>query len=307
MFLIIGGGGFLGSHLRRSLARSGAPETVIVDRTSLPFPLSASERLISVDEFAGTVGDEVLSQVSAVVYLASASTVATFADTPWMELSDNVSPTFQFLHRLSRINPSAKVIFLSSGGTVYGSTGNLGPINEDHPRRPISPYGLGKVMQEEILQYFSRTTSLGYNILRVANPVGVYGKSLQQGLVTVALRAAALGEPINLFGDGTNVRDIFDADDAADAVAMALFSPELRSNIWNIGSGVGTSNREVLALIESVTGKPLKCNVLPARTGDVRGIVLDCRRVAAELGWRPTRPLRSTIEAIWQTKFQGAD
>jgi UDP-glucose 4-epimerase len=306
MFIIVGGSGFLGSHLRVRLAALGNNETIIVSRGKLPFPASANERSVSAAEFAGDAGAALVRRAGVIVYLATASTVATFVDAPWQELSENVAPFMQLLDRVGRTNPTCKLVFVSSGGTIYGTVTGSDPIGEDHPRRPISPYGLGKLMQEEALLLAARTTGLGYNILRIANPVGVYGRSLSQGLVTVALHAVSTGQPIRLYGDGSHIRDILDADDAADAIAMAMADNGLSKHVWNIGSGVGISNREVLNMVERVTKLPVPLEVLPPRDADVPRIVLDTRRAREELGWQPTRQVEDTIDAIWHQNYGGA-
>lgn len=303
MLIIVGGSGFLGSHLRERLAHRGTEETVIVSRGELPFALFAHERLISASEFSGAAGEVLVRQADAIVYLATASTVATFVDAPWLELSDNVAPFMQLLHRVAQGNPACKLIFVSSGGTIYGPVTGDDSISEDHLRQPISPYGLGKLMQEEALLFAARTSGLGFNILRIANPVGVHGRSLNQGLVNVALRAVATGRPIKLYGDGSHVRDILDADDATDAIVMARENQNLRSHVWNIGSGIGVSNRDVLDMVERGTGRPVPLEVLPARAADVQRVVLDTRRVHEQLGWHPSRCVETTIGAIWRSNY----
>lgn len=293
----------MGAHTRRRLSAFRLREVVIVADKALQFPLEAHERQVTRAEFADTIGTEFIRQAEAIVYLATASTVATFADAPWNELSYNVDPLFRLLQRVAEVNSDCKIVFISSGGTVYGATDSNLPIPESHPLRPISPYGLGKVMQEQVLEFFSRTKGLRYSILRLANPVGVYGRSHSQGLVTAALRAAAGGNPLTLFGDGSHVRDVLDADDAADAVVLAIADCGHPAAIWNVGSGIGVSNIQVIEMVERVVGRKILLDQRPARTADVPYIVLDTTGVRRDLEWKVMRNLEDTISEIWNTNF----
>lgn len=303
MIILVGGGGFIGSHIRRRLTVLGPTSVVIVSDNTPQLPLRPNERLVTRAEFAGASGSGLIERANSIVYLATASTVATFTEAPWDELVQNVDPFFRFLLRVSEINPRCKIVFASSGGTVYGTTDDRRPIPESHPLRPISPYGLGKVMQEEALAFVSRTKGLAFNVLRLANPVGVYGRSHSQGLVTAALRAAATNVSLPLFGDGSHVRDVFDADDAADALVLAIADRDHPTAVWNIGSGVGVSNIQIIEMVERVVRQKISLDLRPARETDVAFIVLDTTRARSELGWSPTRRLEDTIGEIWHTNF----
>ena len=304
MLILIGGGGFLGSHLRRRLSAKGAPEVVVVADNELPFPLMAHETQIGRQSFAGDIGKGLIGRATIIVYLATASTVATFVDAPWNELHSNVDPLIRLLYRVQETAATCKVVFVSSGGTVYGRTNCSTPIPETHPLQPISPYGFGKVVQEEAFAFFSRTNGLHYSILRLANPVGVFGRSHTQGLVTAALRAVASQTPLKLFGDGSHIRDLFDADDAAEAILSAASDQKFGAAVWNVGSGQGLSNMQVIEMVQRVTGVEVSLDRQPAREADVSSIVLDTSRIRADLGWTAARDLEETIEEIWQQIFR---
>jgi UDP-glucose 4-epimerase len=158
-------------------------------------------------------------------------------------------------------------------------------------------------MQEEALAFVSRTRGLAYNVLRLANPVGVYGRSRSQGLVTAALRAAAANIPLTLFGDGSHVRDVFDADDAADAIVLTIADRSHPAAVWNIGSGVGVSNMQIIKMVERVVKREISLDRRPPRAADVPFVVLDTTRARDELGWSPSRRLEDTIDEIWHTNF----
>jgi len=303
MIILVGGGGFLGSHLRRRFAAGIAPEVVVVTDSDPTLPLGPAETRIGREAFAGEAGLALIRRAEAIVYLATASTVATFLHSPWEELSRNVEPLMRLLHRISESGSACRFVFVSSGGTVYGKTNSSEPIPETWPLNPISPYGMGKVMQEQALAFFGRTAQLDYAVLRLANPVGVFGQSQSQGLVTAALRAVAADIPLTLFGDGSHVRDIFDADDAADAIMRATLTRAHSGATWNVGSGKGYSNLEVIRMVERVTGQQVRLDRQLAREADVPYVVLDTTRVGSDLGWAATRDLQDTIDEIWRRNF----
>ncbi len=303
MIILVGGGGFLGSHLRRRLAAGMAPEVVVVTDSDPALPLGPNETRVSRESFAGDEGLALICRAEAIVYLATASTVATFLHSPWDELSHNVDPLMRLLHRISESGSACRFVFVSSGGTVYGKTNSSAPIPETWPLQPISPYGMGKVMQEQALAFYGRTAKLDYAVLRLANPVGLFGRSHSQGLITAVLRAVAADTALTLFGDGSHVRDIFDADDAAEAILRATLNREHSGAIWNVGSGKGYSNLEVIRMVERVTGRQVKLDMQPAREADVPFIVLDTTRVGSDLGWAATRDLQDTIDEIWRHNF----
>ena len=304
MLIVVGGGGFIGSHLRRRLSAEGLSDVVVVANNDLSFPLRTAEKQVSREEFNGALGNELLAQAEAIVYLASASTVQTFIDSPWNELKYNVEPLMHLLHRIGESGSSCRFVFVSSGGTVYGKTSMSDPIPETHPLQPISAYGLGKVLQEQALAFFGRTNHLNHCVLRLANPVGVFGRSQSQGLVTAALRAVASKSALTLFGDGTHVRDLFDADDAADAILRAMLTREHSGATWNVGSGQGLSNIEVIRMVERVTSKKVLLDRRSARESDVPFIVLDTSRISEDLGWIAARGLEETIDEIWRCNFR---
>lgn len=306
MIILLGGGGFLGSHVRLLLskqpgAQSGA-DVAIVTHQPLRIPLTASETWISAECFEERRGERLLEMASAVIYMASASVPSSFAAEPWREVSENVAPAVRFLHRLARRNPKAKFIQISSGGTIYGNVKTSRPVTEEENVAPISAYGLGKVMIEEAVRFAGRSLQMPYNILRVANPVGIHARSGAQGLVLAALDAARSKAPLRLYGDGSNVRDYLSADDVAEAIIAAATDRAFTDTTWNVGSGIGRSNMEMLHLVAASIGRTVPFERAPSRGIDVKAIVLDCRKIEQDLGWRPRRDIAKTIREMWDAR-----
>lgn len=302
MILLIGGNGFIGRHLAALLHDRGLTAAVVTRRAARVEETcgGGTAPVIDAEAFAGVTGDRLLADAEAVVYLASASVPSTFAAEPWREIPANVEPAARFFTRCAVINPSAKLVLISSGGTVYGRTAGA-PVPEETPTRPISGYGLGKLMIEQALAFVGRTRGLAYNVLRVSNAVGRWQNDDTQGIVSIALRAAHDRTPIDLYGGGAQVRDYVDAADVAEAVLAACLDRRHVDRIWNVGSGIGRSVAEMIGLVEEVTGRPVPVRPLPGRPIDVAAIVLDCSRIRRDLDWVADRPIEATIADVWRS------
>jgi UDP-glucose 4-epimerase len=302
MILLIGGNGFIGRHLAALLHDRGLTAAVVTRRAARAQETYGGgvAPVVDAEAFAGVAGDRLLADAEAVVYLASASVPSTFAEEPWREIPANVEPAARFFARCATANPSAKLVLLSSGGTVYGQTGGT-PLPEDAPTQPISGYGLGKLMIEQALAFVGRTRGLAYSVLRVSNAVGRWQNNDAQGIISISLRAARDRTPVDVYGGGSQIRDYIDADDVADAVLAACLDRRHVDRIWNVGSGIGRSVAAMIGLVEEVTGRPVRVRHLPHRPIDVAAIVLDCSRIRRDLNWVAGRPIEVTIADVWQS------
>lgn len=299
MFIVVGGRGFLGRHLRDLLARRHIPVAVVSRRAGADDhrPPGGDEIHLDVATFLGPEGARLIDRADALVHLATTSVPATHGAEPWREIGENVAPASELLLRFADRNPAAKRVLISSGGTIYGSVGD-DAVDETRTPAPISPYGLGKLMIEETLRFAGRTRGCAWAILRVANPIGRHHTNPEQGVVSVAVDALRAGRPFRLFGDGSAVRDYVDADDVAEAILAAGLDRAHPAATWNVGSGVGLSTLDVLATIERVAGRALHVERFPGRPVDVARIVLDCRRIAADLGWRARHDFDATVAKL---------
>lgn len=301
MIILFGANGFLGRHTCELLARRGE-QAIAVSRKPDPgffAQFAPSVRCMEADEFDSSAGVEAITRARAIVYFAWASVPATFAKEPWREVGENVKPAFRFFLRVAEFAPEAKIVFLSSGGTVYGREGTA-PKPETSPTRPISSYGIGKLMAEEALAFVGRAKGSPFAILRVSNAVGRWQTSTTQGVVGAALRAARDGIPIKLFGGGMQVRDFVDADDVAEAIYAASMDTTHQAATWNVGSGVGIAIRDLVDSVSQMIGKPIAIEHAPPRALDVPHVVLDCSKVARDLGWTAKTSLDRSIAGLWR-------
>lgn len=275
--LLLGGTGFIGSALARRLRQEEARVYV--------FGRHDGERL-----------EQVLPQCGTIIHLASSTTPGSSATHPDLELG-NIALS---LHLLELIQKQSKthLVFFSSGGTVYGNPGQL-PVTEDAPIAPLSNYGSGKASQESFFQTF-RDQGNAVTILRPSNAYGP-GQNMRNGfgLVRTMLECARVGRPMEIWGDGNNVRDFIYIDDIVDVCAQLITRPD-DNETYNLGSGAGHSINQLHCIVEQVTGKALATKHHSARGIDVRAVVLDNTRLAATLAWSPKTMLEDGVKKTWE-------
>lgn len=296
MIVLIGGNGFLGRHITQ-LASARGQDVLVVSRSGSDGLILPRVRHATVNDLQTGSLDHVLIDAASVLHLASASVPISNTDQPDQELLANVQPVMWIASKLVGLGSSARFIYFSSGGTVYGR-GHSRPISENAHLAPISPYGLGKAQAEIAIDYFGRVAGLNYAILRLGNPVGRWQQSKRQGLLGIALRCLAEGKPLQLFGDGHNLRDYFDADDAAELVLKLSGSVAIQSGVWNVGSGVGTGELELLNMVQSIIGKKLEVKQMPPRAVDLRYAVMDVSKAARDFDWSCQKRLTDSIREI---------
>jgi len=275
--LLLGGGGFIGSALAARLQQEKAPVYVVGRHDA--------EQL-----------KQLLPQYGTVVHLASSTTPGSSATDPALEL-DNLALTLRLLDLL-QAQPETHLIFFSSGGTVYGNPERL-PVTEDSPIAPLSHHGAGKAAQEVFCQSL-RAQGHPVTILRPSNAYGP-GQTLCHGfgLIRTMLEHVRMGTPLEIWGDGENVRDFIYIDDVVEATLRLIRLPQ-DSGTYNLGSGVGHTVNEVRGIVEAVCGQELRTTYRDARGIDVRSVVLDNSRLAARLGWNPAVGLEVGIARTWQ-------
>ena len=301
-WVIFGAHGFIARHLSQHLLAQG-DEICGVVRNAASVGGEGAPKIPFIDsnEFWTEQGAEALRKANAFVYLAHSSVPASNKQEPWRELSENVAPTLRAISRVLDCNQDVKIIYLSSGGQVYGD-GHSKPIPETATLQPSTAYGLGKVLIEEALHFLTRKRSSAVAILRVANPVGRWQSGTRQGLAAAAVRASHAGETLCIYGDGRNKRDYFDADDLAGAIeAAATHASGARSHkIFNVGAGIAHTELELIKIVEEMVGRKVALKFVPRRETDFRYAVLDCRKAFVDLNWKAETSLRDTVSKMIQ-------
>ena len=285
--LVLGGAGFLGGHILDALRDSGRAVRVF-DRAR---PAADRDDRSDIEFYEGDFGNRgdleaAIAGCDVVVHLVSTTRPKTSNDDPAHDLETNVVATVRFLDFARRAGVK-KIVYASSGGTVYGESRVL-PIPEDHATMPVCSYGIHKLAVERYLALYHRLYGLDYCILRMSNPFGEGQRpDVAQGAVTVFLDKALRNEVIEIWGDGSVVRDYVYVADVARAFRLS-FGYSGAQKVFNIGSGHGLSLNDLLQAIESLLGRPVARHYGPARPVDVLVNVLDISNARTHLHWCPT-------------------
>jgi UDP-glucose 4-epimerase len=245
----------------------------------------------------------VLPECGWVIHSACASTPGSSALRPLAEVEDNLLPSLRFLHILQDYT-QARLIYLSTGGALYGNPDPSFPlVPENLCAAPLSYYGAGKAALEQFIIAFCNQQQRPGIILRPANFYGP-GQPCKPGfgIVPTILQRLRQNQPIQIWGDGETVRDYLYIEDFIDLCATLLTSPRLCAGaaIYNVGSQQGTSLNQLCGLLEEVTRIPLQREYHASRVVDVRRIVLDCRRIQADYGWRAGTDLSAGLRRTWE-------
>jgi UDP-glucose 4-epimerase len=294
--LILGGAGFIGSHLAEGLLEAGH-QVRIFDRPNVirPSVLTTDTRVEWLE--GDFTNEEDLSRViagsHAIFHLAYTTLPRSSNDNPIYDVQTNLIGTLRLLD-LAKAAAVRKIVFVSSGGTVYGAT-RSDPIPETNPTEPIVSYGITKLAIEKYLHMYSVLYGLDYCVLRLANPFGERQRvAAAQGAVTVFLHKALHAETIEIWGDGSVRRDYIYIKDVVGAFLRAL-SYDGTQRVFNIGSGQGRSLNEILVAIEQLLGRPVARVHKPARNFDVPSNVLDISRAREVLRWAPAIPFNEGL------------
>jgi UDP-glucose 4-epimerase len=290
--LVLGGAGFIGEHLVRQLQADGV-SVVVGDVDVTP---ASHARTVDLRRRASLRAG--LQGIDCVVHLAWNSVPATTATQAADDARQNLLGSLR-LFDCCLAAGVRRVVFCSSGGAIYGRAQTL-PIPEDHPTVPLMSYGVTKLATEGYLRFYSRSHGLDHVILRPGNAYGEGQRSRRsQGLVAACLTAAASERPVEVWGDGTVVRDYVHVADIARALSMATRTAA-SGETYNIGTGTGHSVNAIIDLCRQVSGRPVSVEYRAGRAFDAHDNVLDWSRARARLGWSPTVALREGIERQWR-------
>jgi len=293
-FVVTGARGFIGRHFAGHLLARGHRVTAVTREGGGATHPAITAIGGGVEEL--TQRRDILENADAVCHLAWGSIPASsFAD-PLAAIDRDLRPTVALLEAMRR-HGNGRILFLSSGGAVYGPP-LTAVIAEDHPTQPISPYGVGKLAVERFLHCFAEAGELSPVVIRPANPYGPdQGKLGQLGAVWTFLQKALAGEAATMFGDGSVVRDFVHVDDLCRLMVAAAESAQ--QGVFNCGGGgEGTSLRDLALIIEQATGRPLRIDHRPERPFDPPRIVLDIAKARDSFGWTPQIPLAEGVSQL---------
>ena len=288
---LIGGSGFIGSALANRLIQGGA-QCIVIDPWRPPSGflgeyLSPPQR--------SSAWEGALEGIDVCIYLQCSTLPKSSFDQPILEIQENEMPLMQVLPHLQK--KGIKLIYFSSGGAVYGEI-EKGQASENHPLRPISPYGVGKKNAEAWIEWY-QLQGLKALILRPSTIYGFgQGQQTGQGVVFSMLKATYTRNLFFLQGGGNQIKDFLFLEDLLDFVEYALIKNML--GVYNVCSGEAVSVFQVLEQVELIAGVPLKRELIPAHPSDVRRMSLDPGKAASE-GWRAKTTLKQGVQNLWLT------
>ncbi|WP_426286865.1 NAD-dependent epimerase/dehydratase family protein [Luteibacter sp. E-22] len=295
--LVIGGNGFIGSRLVMKLRDTGHSVRVVdhgEPRHDLNWRNVDYLRISLSDRFALT---SVFEGVDVICHCASSTVPSTSNLDPVRDIEQNLIGAINVLDAM-RASNVRRIVYLSSGGTVYGNP-KVVPIPEEHELRPISSYGVVKVAIEKYLLMYQALYDLEPVILRPSNPYGPgQVTSGLQGLIGSFLGKLAEGSELPVWGDGEVVRDYLYIDDLVDLIRLAIEQP--RTGIFNVGSGTGCTVNEIISELRRVTGLEPTIRRMDGRSFDVGRVVLDITRAKHAFGWTPSVGLDEGLDRAWQ-------
>ena len=265
--LVVGGTGFIARHLCQRLHALGVPGATVSYNPSLSFLEKYAPSIRGV-EIESRDALEAFAEADVLIHVAHRSRPSSHPDAPQLEVESNVAAASKLFRDVLEVNPKCHIVYVSSGGQVYGSGWDT-PIPEEAAAAPVTTYGFGKHLIEQTLGYFVRSLGASATILRVGNPVGRWQLEGSHGLVAAAVLLAGFADP-----------------------------ERRRAGLYNIGSGVGLTECEIIDMVSRVTGKPVTFRHAPARGFDLRYAVLDTARARRELGWKNEMPLEEAVRKL---------
>jgi UDP-glucose 4-epimerase len=303
--LLLGGAGFIGTHLTHALLEAGHVVRIFDRPSALVPPLIAGHPRLARIEGDVLNHDDVesaLEDMEVVFHLVSTTLPKSSNDNPEYDIETNLVTSVRLLEAARRLS-IRRVIFLSSGGTVYGVPEHV-PIAESHPCNPISSYGIVKLAIEKYLHLYRVLHGLDSCTVRLSNPFGEYQRiQSAQGAVGVFLHRAITQQSIEIWGDGSVTRDYIYIGDVAEAL-LKLLDYDGPHKTFNIGSGLGMNLNEIIGQIEAVLGRSVSRVFKPARRFDVPVNVLDIGLARRELRWAPRTSFSEGLArtAAWITE-----
>ncbi len=293
--LVTGGAGFIGSHVVDGLIEDGHSVAVVDDlSTGKREHVDAQARFYKLDIRSPDL-DEIFAQErpDLVTHHAAQADVRRSMADPCFDAEVNILGSLNLLE-CARKHSVKKLVYASTGGAVYGEPLYL-PCDENHPLNAVCPYGISKHTVEHYLYLYDQNYGLGYTILRYPN---VYGPRQdpfgEAGVVAIFSRQMVRGEQVTINGSGEQERDFVYVADIVRANILAM--DKGAGQIYNLGSGVGTSINQLFAMMKGVTGYGKEPIYGPPKPGETFKIYLDAEQARRELGWEPLIGLREGLE-----------
>jgi len=298
--LILGGSGFIGSHLAEALVKKDYQVRVFGDfKSGMRNIESISDRIEIIKgdfQHASDIASAV-QDIDCIFHYISTSNPASSFDNPVYDIESNVVNSVRMME-IALKHGVKKIVFPSTGGTIYGDANNI-PISEDEPANPLNPYAISKLTIEKYLHFFYTQYGMDYLVLRYSNPYGERQNPRgNQGVIPIFLNKIRHNEAPIIYGDGNSVRDYIHIDDVIEAT-ISLLTHRSHEKLFNIGSGNGTSLNQLLEIMSEVTGKSVSPIYKPDAGRYIKKVILDISKIQRETGWKPKTDIRKGIDRTW--------
>jgi UDP-glucose 4-epimerase len=279
--LILGGAGFLGKHLIKGLLKENH-QIRVFDRTLIDLDENVESVIANFDDTMRL--SEALIGIDLVVHLISTSVPSSSNSDPISDINGNLVNTLHLLELMKK-NGLKRIIYYSSGGTIYGKPRN-DLIHESHETFPSCSYGIVKLAIEKYLNMYAELYGFSVCILRPSNPYGPGQRKIGvQGVIGTCISHALNGTTFNIWGDGTVIRDYIFVSDMVNATVCAVNN--FSQGIFNISSGIGYSINQVVEIVEYYTRRKINVVYRDGREFDIQKVVLDNQKAIGSLGWEP--------------------
>lgn len=307
LVVVLGGLGFIGSHLSRALVQAGFPVRIFDKLYTSRELIEDIESSIEVIEGDAERPQDVLGALSGgeiCFHLIHTTVPGSSMQDPGYDVQSNVVSSARWMSQLHRISIRS-LFFISSGGTVYGLP-QTNPITEDHPTNPLCSYGITKLGIEKYALLYGKLYGIECRILRPSNVYGEGQKlNINQGLIGVFADRILREQPIEIWGDGAGLRDYLYVNDLTSGILQLI---EYRGpyTIFNISTGEGHSVLEIIEILGEIIGKKPQLAFKPPRGFDVPANILSSHRLREATGWRPRTRLREGIKQYihWLQNFR---
>jgi UDP-glucose 4-epimerase len=303
--LVLGGTGFLGSAAVLALREKGLAVKVLCRTRPAPAFFDDSSIQIFTRDYASLRADDpVFDGIDTILHFISATTPASSMRDMAFDVSANLMPTLNLLE-IMKERAIPRLIYASSGGTIYGIPKKL-PASEEDAANPICAHGITKLTIEKFILLHARMMNLAPIILRIGNPYGPYQlRGVTIGSIARFVHLHSLNKSIEVWGDGSVVRDYLYIDDFRDALAGIVANRSFPGGTYNVGSGIGHSLLDVIGQIERVSKRPVARTFAHQRMIDVPAIVLDITRLRRALPtWQPRLTFAEGIERMWASALK---
>lgn len=299
--IIYGGGGFIGSHIAEGLIAEGYDVTIFdklnFDKRNIDH-LGKKIKVLEGDFHNEIELKKSIKNAGIVFHLVSSTLPASSNQNPIYDAETNLISTLRLLGECVK-HKIEKIIFISSGGTVYGIPEEL-PIKESHHRRPICSYGIIKKTIEDYLYMYNKLYKLDYLVFRLSNPYGErQNPFVAQGVIPVFLRKMIQKETIEIWGDGKVTRDYIYIKDVVKAIIKTM-NKQTSGSVYNLGSGIGFTLNELIEKMKNQTGIIPKVRYQKGRDVDVPKNILDVKLLENEINWKPEVAIEEGIKITFE-------